>query len=267
MTIKGQVEVPRQIRDRLGLKSGDKMAFTHVAERRHRRHATQDPASGRAGRLAHPAWAPSGFDRGHEPVQGAGRNESGEAIVTMSIALDTNVSMRLLVRDDEVQYAAARRLVDRAAAADEPVLIVLRALLEIEWVAERPSARQSQHRGRDLRAAGKQRGRVRAPPTVQESLYVEAQHPEADFADCLLAARAAHLGRSPFLTFDAGAARLPGVELLARRPRVNDGALSPLPGPAAAATSPCPNPTWAARRRTARAWAPCRPPCCRGPRR
>ena len=86
MTIKGQVEVPRQIRDRLGLKSGDKMAFTHVAERRHRRHATQDPASGRAGRLAHPAWAPSGFDRGHEPVQGAGRNESGEAIVAGAIS-------------------------------------------------------------------------------------------------------------------------------------------------------------------------------------
>ena len=28
MTTKGQVTVPREIRDRLGLKSGDKMAFT-----------------------------------------------------------------------------------------------------------------------------------------------------------------------------------------------------------------------------------------------
>lgn len=28
MTVKGQVTVPREIRDRLGLKSGDKMAFT-----------------------------------------------------------------------------------------------------------------------------------------------------------------------------------------------------------------------------------------------
>lgn len=32
MTIKGQVEVPRQIRDRLGLKSGDKMAFTLLSD-------------------------------------------------------------------------------------------------------------------------------------------------------------------------------------------------------------------------------------------
>jgi|GEM_PF-1828722 len=32
MTIKGQVEVARQIRDRLGLKSGDKMAFTLLSD-------------------------------------------------------------------------------------------------------------------------------------------------------------------------------------------------------------------------------------------
>ena len=47
------------------------------------------------------------------------------------------------------------------------------------------------------------------------ALYVWAQHPGAGFADCLLSARAAHLGRRRFLTFDAGAARLPGVALLA----------------------------------------------------
>ena len=52
------------------------------------------------------------------------------------------------------------------------------------------------------------------PPTVEEALYVWAQHPGADLADCMLTARAAHLGRSRFLTSDVGAAQLPGVELL-----------------------------------------------------
>lgn len=52
------------------------------------------------------------------------------------------------------------------------------------------------------------------PPSVEEALYVWVQHPAAEFADCLLTARAPHLGRSRFLTFDADAARLPGVELL-----------------------------------------------------
>ena len=52
----------------------------------------------------------------------------------MTIAIDTNVLVRLLVRDDEAQYAAAQRLVDQAAAAVEPVLIVLGDLRETEWV-------------------------------------------------------------------------------------------------------------------------------------
>ena len=50
--------------------------------------------------------------------------------------------------------------------------------------------------------------------TVEEALYLLDQFPSADFADCLLAARATHLGRSRFVTFDAGAARLPRGELL-----------------------------------------------------
>ena len=32
MTTKGQVTVPREIRDRLGLKSGDKVAFTMLSD-------------------------------------------------------------------------------------------------------------------------------------------------------------------------------------------------------------------------------------------
>ena len=134
----------------------------------------------------------------------------------MSIAIDTNVLVRLLVRDDEAQYAAAQRLVDQAAAAEEPVLIVLGALLETEWVL------RSRYRLDKASIAGAftallESGDVELehPPTVEEALYGWAQHPGADFADCLLTARAAHLGRSRFLTFDAGAARLPGVELLA----------------------------------------------------
>jgi predicted nucleic-acid-binding protein len=45
-------------------------------------------------------------------------------------------------------------------------------------------------------------------------LELWAQHPSADFADCLLAARTAQLGRSRFATFDAGAAKLPRGVLL-----------------------------------------------------
>ena len=133
----------------------------------------------------------------------------------MTIAIDTNVLVRLLIRDDEAQYAAAQRLVDQAAAAEEPVLIVLGALLETEWVL------RSRYKLDKASIAGAFTALLESadvefehPPTVEEALYVWAQHPGTDFADCLLTARAAHLGRSRFLTFDASAARLPGVELL-----------------------------------------------------
>jgi predicted nucleic-acid-binding protein len=42
--------------------------------------------------------------------------------------------VRLLVRDDEKQHAAAKRLVQQAGSAGEPILIVLMAILETEWV-------------------------------------------------------------------------------------------------------------------------------------
>lgn len=51
--------------------------------------------------------------------------------------------------------------------------------------------------------------------SIANDTNVLVRLPAADFADCLLSARAAHLGRSRFVTFDAGAARLPGAELLA----------------------------------------------------
>lgn len=133
----------------------------------------------------------------------------------MSIAIDTNVLVRLLVRDDEAQYTAAQRLVDKAALAEEPVLIVLGALLETEWVL------RSRYRLDKASIAKAFAGLLESadvefehPATVEEALYVWAQQPTADFADCLLSARAAHLGRRRFLTFDAGAAVLPGAELL-----------------------------------------------------
>lgn len=133
----------------------------------------------------------------------------------MTIAIDTNVLVRLLVRDDEAQYAAAQRLVELAAAAEEPVLIVLGALLETEWVLRtRYKLDKGSIAGAFAALLESADVEFEHPPTVEEALYVWAQHPGTDFADCLLTARAAHLGRSRFLTFDAGAARLPGVELL-----------------------------------------------------
>ncbi len=133
----------------------------------------------------------------------------------MSVAIDTNVLVRLLVRDDETQFAAARRLVDEAEAAGEPILVVLCALLEAEWVLRSryklDKASIAAAFASLLESAGVE---MEHEPTVEEALSLWAQHPSTDFADCLLTARAVHLGRSRFVTFDAGASKLPRAELL-----------------------------------------------------
>lgn len=133
----------------------------------------------------------------------------------MSIAVDTNVLVRLLVRDDEAQFALAQRLVDDAAALDEPVLIVLGVLLEAEWVLRsRYKLDKTAVSIAFTQLLETSDVEFEHEPTVEEALYLWGLHPGADFADCLLNARAAHLGRARFVTFDVGASRLPGAELL-----------------------------------------------------
>lgn len=135
----------------------------------------------------------------------------------MSIAIDTNVLVRLLVRDYEAQFKAVARLVEQAEAGDEPLLIVLGGLLETEWVLLRSRYRL------DKPAIAATFARLletdgivfEHEPTVEEALSLWNQHPSADFADCLHNARAAQMSRTRFLTFDAGAAKLPRGELLA----------------------------------------------------
>jgi predicted nucleic-acid-binding protein len=50
--------------------------------------------------------------------------------------------------------------------------------------------------------------------TLMEALHVWAQHPNADFTDCLRSVRVAHFGAVQFVTFDVDASKLPGAALL-----------------------------------------------------
>ena len=133
----------------------------------------------------------------------------------MSIALDTNVLVRLLVRDDERQFAAASRLVRQAAAGGEPVLIMLCTLLETEWVLRsRYRLDKASVMGAFTQLLESSDVEFEHEPTVEEALYLCSRLSKVGFADCLMNARAAHLGRSRFVTFDVGASKLPRAELL-----------------------------------------------------
>ncbi|MCX7013306.1 MAG: type II toxin-antitoxin system VapC family toxin [Candidatus Sumerlaeota bacterium] len=53
------------------------------------------------------------------------------------IALDTNVLVRYIVRDEPRQTAAATRLIESSCSAESPGVISLVALCETVWVLER----------------------------------------------------------------------------------------------------------------------------------
>src|SRR5207247_4794556 len=71
---------------------------------------------------------------GGPPPQEGPQTGRDRAPVTLMLGLDTNVLVRFLVRDHEVQFERARRLIKREVGAQEKVLISLLVLLETEWV-------------------------------------------------------------------------------------------------------------------------------------
>ena len=135
----------------------------------------------------------------------------------MSAAIDTNVLVRMLRQDPTApaQRAAAKRLLEETEAASETLLVSLCALLETEWVLRSRYKVDRASMTEAIIAMLETPGiEFEHLATVEETLFLFGQHPSADFADCLLAARAFHLGRAKFITFDAGAAKLPRAELL-----------------------------------------------------
>ncbi|MFA5491260.1 MAG: type II toxin-antitoxin system VapC family toxin [Candidimonas sp.] len=132
----------------------------------------------------------------------------------MSIAIDTNVLVRLLTRDDETQCTAAIRVVQVAVEGGVPVLISSGVLLETEWVlrsrykispAEIQQAFNAILETHELM--------VQEPAVVEEALELWRNQAGADFADCMHVANASQHART-LATFDQNAARLPGATII-----------------------------------------------------
>ncbi len=129
------------------------------------------------------------------------------------IALDTNVLVRYLVRDDEQQAKAARALLE-SLTAERPGYACREVVVELVWVLER--------------AYGVSRERIATilqELVATESLVVEASADVAraafryraggpGFSDLMILAAADRSGARPLHTFDRKAARTEGVELL-----------------------------------------------------
>ena len=128
-------------------------------------------------------------------------------------ALDTNVLVRYLVRDDEQQADAARALLE-SLTIEQPGFVCREVVIELVWVLERA-----------YQCSREQIATILEQLATTESLLVEAGNDvirsasrfragSAGFSDLMILSAAERAQAHCLYTFDRKAARLAGVKLL-----------------------------------------------------
>jgi len=129
-------------------------------------------------------------------------------------AVDTNVLVRLIVRDDPGQAEAAEGFVAQGAWVSHLVLAetlwVLESVYEVD-AAGRVRAVEMLLGHRDLV--------IQEPEVVGRALEHFRKRPALGFSDCLLVECARKAGHGPVGTFDRELAKLEGTRILATRAR------------------------------------------------
>lgn len=126
------------------------------------------------------------------------------------LGIDTNVLVRLLVKDHPAQFAQALKLIRRELASGSRVCVNLLVIQETEWVlrsrygvSKRVILDTFSHllEAADIYFDHEQ--------VIEEALFVW-KDTSADFTDCLISAKNRRLGCSGTATFDTKALRSPG---------------------------------------------------------
>jgi predicted nucleic-acid-binding protein len=131
-------------------------------------------------------------------------------------ALDTNVLVRYIVQDDAAQLAAAKRLISRCVAEGLTLFVPVTVVLELEWVLR---SNFGFEKGEVLRTLSSLFSTAELTFESERALEVALhlfRKASADFADCLHVALTHEAGEPPLWTFDKGAARVSGAQLLAK---------------------------------------------------
>ena len=131
-------------------------------------------------------------------------------------ALDTNVLVRYVVEDDATQLAAAKRLIRRCVGEGLALFVPVSVVLELEWVLRSTFAFPKDDvllTLSSLFSAAELSLESEGGAGVALQLFRKGS---ADFADCLHVALATQAGEQPLWTFDKGAAKVGGAQLLVR---------------------------------------------------
>ncbi len=124
-------------------------------------------------------------------------------------AVDTNVLVRLITRDDLRQTAAAEIFIERGA------WVSLLALAESMWVlgAVYELTPSQQAKGIEMLLSHRQLV-LQERDTVDAALVQFKTKPSLGFSDCLMLELARKAGHLPLGTFDRGLAKLTGTQKL-----------------------------------------------------
>ena len=125
------------------------------------------------------------------------------------LAVDTNVLVRLLVRDDPAQAATADQFIAKGAWVSHLVLA------ETIWVLQAVYARTDAQLALALDLLLAHQSLVmQDADTVAAALAHYRNKPALGFSDCLVLEIARKAGHTPLGTFDKALAKLPGAQKL-----------------------------------------------------
>lgn len=132
----------------------------------------------------------------------------------VAASLDTNVLVRLIVRDDDQQTQVASKLLERHVKKLESLFVPVTVVLELEWVLR---SRYRFTKAEVILALSSLLMTFELVFESEEALEQALASYEdggADYADCLHLALASKAKALPFLTFDANAAKEAGARLM-----------------------------------------------------
>ncbi|XOV83675.1 MAG: PIN domain-containing protein [bacterium] len=129
-------------------------------------------------------------------------------------SLDTNVLIRYLVKDDARQTRKAAEYLARHTNSDQYLFIPVSVLLETEWVLRSVYGFRKEA-FIDVLVSLLETKEVRISDEAAIELAVHFfRENNVDFADCVHVALAHLNDMLPMVTFDRGAAKVDGVQLL-----------------------------------------------------
>lgn len=130
------------------------------------------------------------------------------------IGIDTNVLLRLLVRDDDAQLRAAERFIATHCSPDSPGFVSLVVVVETAWALRRLYLYDRSQIAAALRSLLEVAELEIESAAEVRSAVADFTTSAAGLVDCLVARTNIAAGCDSTVTFDRKAAKLTGFELL-----------------------------------------------------